>query len=61
MRERVERLVLVGASPGIADATEREARRASDERLADEIEASTIEEFAAWWAETPVLAGQPAW
>ena len=60
LKDRVERLVLVGASPGIADAVERDARRASDERLADEIEASTIEEFATSWAETPVLAGQPA-
>jgi 2-succinyl-6-hydroxy-2,4-cyclohexadiene-1-carboxylate synthase len=60
LKERVQRLVLVGASPGIADASEREARRASDERLADEIEGLTIEEFAARWARTPVLAGQPA-
>jgi 2-succinyl-6-hydroxy-2,4-cyclohexadiene-1-carboxylate synthase len=60
LRERVERLVLVGASPGIADVLEREARRAADERLADEIEGLSIEEFAARWARTPVLAGQPA-
>ena len=57
--ERVERLVLVGASPGIADPAERETRRADDEQLADEIEGSTVEEFALRWAQTPVLAGQP--
>jgi 2-succinyl-6-hydroxy-2,4-cyclohexadiene-1-carboxylate synthase len=57
---RVERLVLIGASPGIADPEERAARRAADERLASEIEGSTIEEFASRWARTPVLAGQPA-
>jgi 2-succinyl-6-hydroxy-2,4-cyclohexadiene-1-carboxylate synthase len=56
---RVERLVLIGASPGIADSTERAARRADDERLAAEIERSSIEEFAERWAQTPVLAGQP--
>ena len=56
---RVQRLVLVGASPGIADGAEREARRAADEALADEIEALAIEEFAHRWAQTPVLAGQP--
>ena len=56
---RVDRLVLIGASPGIADGDEREARRRADERLAAEIEASTIEQFAARWAQTPVLAGQP--
>jgi 2-succinyl-6-hydroxy-2,4-cyclohexadiene-1-carboxylate synthase len=55
----VDRLVLIGASPGIADAGERAARRAADERLADEIERSSIEEFARRWARTPVLAGQP--
>ena len=31
---RVERLVLIGASPGLADAAERAARRAADEQLA---------------------------
>ena len=58
--DRVERLVLIGASPGIADADEREVRRAADERLADEIEGMPIEDFARRWAQTPVLAGQPA-
>ncbi|HWF73973.1 MAG TPA: 2-succinyl-6-hydroxy-2,4-cyclohexadiene-1-carboxylate synthase [Solirubrobacteraceae bacterium] len=58
--ERVERLILVGASPGIADPAERAARRGADEALAAEIERGTIEEFAARWAATPVLADQPA-
>jgi 2-succinyl-6-hydroxy-2,4-cyclohexadiene-1-carboxylate synthase len=57
--DRVERLVLIGASPGIADRAEREARRAADNALADQAERSTIEEFAGRWARTPVLAGQP--
>jgi 2-succinyl-6-hydroxy-2,4-cyclohexadiene-1-carboxylate synthase len=57
---RVERLILIGASPGIADPVQRERRRLADERLADELERMTIEEFAARWARTPVLAGQPA-
>jgi 2-succinyl-6-hydroxy-2,4-cyclohexadiene-1-carboxylate synthase len=58
--ERVERLVLIGASPGIADDSEREARREADERLADEIERLEIEEFARRWARTPVLEEIPA-
>jgi 2-succinyl-6-hydroxy-2,4-cyclohexadiene-1-carboxylate synthase len=56
---RVERLVLVGVSPGLADPAERAARIQADERLARELERSTIEEFAARWARTPVLADQP--
>ncbi len=55
---RVERLILIGASPGIADAGERDARRIADERLAEEIERSSIEEFAGTWAATLVLGGQ---
>src|SRR5579875_1862017 len=43
---RVERLVLIGASPGLADPAERAARRAADERLAEEIEHSDLEAFA---------------
>lgn len=57
--ERIERLVLIGASPGIADPAEREARLRDDERLAGEIESMSIEAFAHRWAQTPVLAGQP--
>ncbi|HTP22503.1 MAG TPA: alpha/beta fold hydrolase [Solirubrobacteraceae bacterium] len=56
---RIDRLVLIGASPGIADPAERSARRKADDALADEIDRMTIEQFAERWARTPVLAGQP--
>src|SRR4051794_12735317 len=58
-RERVRRLILIGASPGIADGSERLQRRRADEELAGEIERSSIEEFARRWAKTPVLADLP--
>jgi 2-succinyl-6-hydroxy-2,4-cyclohexadiene-1-carboxylate synthase len=54
----VRRLVLVGASPGIADAGERSARRRADEALADRIEAIGVEAFAAEWGAQPLFAGQ---
>jgi 2-succinyl-6-hydroxy-2,4-cyclohexadiene-1-carboxylate synthase len=57
--DRVERLVLVSASPGLADPDEREARRRADEALADDIERSTMEAFAHRWAAQPLFAGQP--
>ncbi|MBV9818588.1 MAG: alpha/beta fold hydrolase [Solirubrobacterales bacterium] len=56
---RVRRLVLIGASPGLADPEERTARRAADERLAGELEGLTIEAAARRWARTAVLADQP--
>lgn len=56
---RVERLVLVGATAGIEDAGARAERQAADEGLAERIEGMAIEAFAAEWARTPVLAGQP--
>ncbi len=56
---RVQRLILIGASPGLADAAERAARMEADERLAEGLERSSIEEFAERWARTPVLADQP--
>jgi 2-succinyl-6-hydroxy-2,4-cyclohexadiene-1-carboxylate synthase len=59
MPERIAGLVLIGASPGIADARERAARRAADEHLALEIERGSIERFAHRWAQMPVLSGQP--
>jgi 2-succinyl-6-hydroxy-2,4-cyclohexadiene-1-carboxylate synthase len=58
--ERVQRLVLIGASPGIPDAGARRERRRADERLAGELERLTFEQFAGRWARTPVLAGAPA-
>ena len=58
--DRVERLVLIGASPGVADDGQRRERAAADEALANEVERLTIAEFATRWADTPVLAGQPA-
>jgi 2-succinyl-6-hydroxy-2,4-cyclohexadiene-1-carboxylate synthase len=56
---RVQRLVLIGASPGIADPSEREARRRADAQLADETESEAIEQFARKWATTAVLGAQP--
>jgi 2-succinyl-6-hydroxy-2,4-cyclohexadiene-1-carboxylate synthase len=58
--ERVGRLVLVGASPGIADAAERCARRVADDALADRIEGAGIEAFASHWSSLPLFSDQPA-
>jgi 2-succinyl-6-hydroxy-2,4-cyclohexadiene-1-carboxylate synthase len=55
----MERLILIGASPGLADPAEREQRRAADEALAAWTETVPIEEFVSRWANTPVLADQP--
>ena len=55
----VQRLVLVGASPGLATEAERAERRAADEALADRIEAIGVEAFAAEWAALPLWEGQP--
>ncbi|HEX5147245.1 MAG TPA: 2-succinyl-6-hydroxy-2,4-cyclohexadiene-1-carboxylate synthase [Conexibacter sp.] len=57
--ERVERLTLIGASPGLADAAERTARRAADEALAQRVERDGIDAFAAAWAALPLWDGQP--
>jgi 2-succinyl-6-hydroxy-2,4-cyclohexadiene-1-carboxylate synthase len=55
----VERLVLVGASPGIADAAEREERRRADEALADRILDMGLEAFATEWGSQELFVGQP--
>jgi 2-succinyl-6-hydroxy-2,4-cyclohexadiene-1-carboxylate synthase len=56
----VPRLVLVSGSPGLADAKERAARRASDEHLARDIEARGVEPFLRDWLAQPLFAGVPA-
>jgi 2-succinyl-6-hydroxy-2,4-cyclohexadiene-1-carboxylate synthase len=55
----LERLVLIGASPGIADAAERAARAAEDAALADRIEAIGLEAFVREWSAQPLFAGMP--
>jgi 2-succinyl-6-hydroxy-2,4-cyclohexadiene-1-carboxylate synthase len=55
---RVERLVLEGASPGIADAGERRARAADDETRAARLERDGLASFVAHWMAQPLLASQ---
>jgi 2-succinyl-6-hydroxy-2,4-cyclohexadiene-1-carboxylate synthase len=55
---RVEALVLIGTTPGIADPVEREARSEADRELATSVEASTIEAFAERWGRDPLFKGQ---
>lgn len=57
--QRVERLVLVATTAGIGDPRERAARRAADERLAAELQESTIEAFADRWVAQPLFADDP--
>ncbi|MEA2294224.1 MAG: 2-succinyl-6-hydroxy-2,4-cyclohexadiene-carboxylate synthase [Solirubrobacteraceae bacterium] len=59
MPARVQRLVLVGASPGIADDAERARRKRADDALADRIEAEGLDAFVAEWGAQPLFAGQP--
>jgi 2-succinyl-6-hydroxy-2,4-cyclohexadiene-1-carboxylate synthase len=57
--QRVSRLALIGASPGLADPAQREARRMQDERWAQLLEREGIDAFADEWAALPLWAGQP--
>jgi 2-succinyl-6-hydroxy-2,4-cyclohexadiene-1-carboxylate synthase len=52
----VERLALVSASPGIANAAERVARRADDEKLARDVEHRGVEAFLRDWLAQPLFS-----
>jgi 2-succinyl-6-hydroxy-2,4-cyclohexadiene-1-carboxylate synthase len=56
---RVRRLVLVGASPGIVDPSERTARAADDAALAERIEAIGLDAFVREWGAQPLFDGIP--
>lgn len=58
--EIVERLVLVSATPGIADPSAREERRAADDALAASIELDGIDAFLDRWLAQPMFANLPA-
>ena len=55
---RVRSALLVGVSPGIADARARAARVASDEALAKRIEDEGIPAFVDHWTRLPLFASQ---
>ncbi|MFN0094492.1 MAG: 2-succinyl-6-hydroxy-2,4-cyclohexadiene-1-carboxylate synthase [Dehalococcoidia bacterium] len=56
--EAIERLVVIGASPGIAAAEERAARVASDETLAQRILNEGVAAFVDYWENIPLFASQ---
>lgn len=55
--ELVERLILVGASPGIAEEAERTARQQADERLAAHLESIGLPAFLDEWLARPLFSG----
>ena len=57
---QVERLVLIGATPGIVDDAERRSRRDADEQLADHIEDVGVATFIDEWLANPLFAGLTA-
>jgi 2-succinyl-6-hydroxy-2,4-cyclohexadiene-1-carboxylate synthase len=56
----VRGLVLISASPGIADDAERAARYEADEQLAREIERDGVDTFLDRWMRQPLFASLPA-
>jgi 2-succinyl-6-hydroxy-2,4-cyclohexadiene-1-carboxylate synthase len=57
--QRVSRLYLVAANPGIEDPAERAARRASDERQAERLESEPFEDWIEGWRTQPLFAQDP--
>jgi 2-succinyl-6-hydroxy-2,4-cyclohexadiene-1-carboxylate synthase len=55
--DAVEALVLVGASPGVADPDERQRRRHADEQLAAHLRDVGVERFVDEWLAQPLFAG----
>ena len=55
----VEKLVLIGATPGIEDDAERGARREADEELAVYVETNGVEAFLDRWLANPLFATLP--
>ena len=56
----VQRLVVIGGTPGIADDSERAARREADQALAQRIRDEGVDAFIRYWLDLPLFAGLPA-
>lgn len=59
--ERCASLFLESASPGLEDASEREARRRSDEEKATRLESGDFERFLTDWYSQPPFASLTRW
>ena len=59
--DRVTALVLIGATAGIDDETERAARQRADAALADRLEAIGLEAFLTEWLALEMFTGLPDW
>ena len=55
----VQRLVLIGATGGIDEPADREARREADDRLAAHLEQVGVDRFLEEWLDQPLFAGLP--
>jgi 2-succinyl-6-hydroxy-2,4-cyclohexadiene-1-carboxylate synthase len=55
--DRVDRLVLISATPGIEDDDDRAERRRSDDRLADHLVSIGVPAFIDEWLRLPLFAG----
>ena len=55
--DRVRRAVLIGSSPGLESASERQARAARDRALADSLEGDDFERFLSDWYDRPLFGG----
>ena len=58
--ERVSRLCVISANPGLEDPGERARRLAEDERLAQRLESEPYEEWIEGWRTQAVFAQEPA-
>jgi 2-succinyl-6-hydroxy-2,4-cyclohexadiene-1-carboxylate synthase len=59
--DAVRALVLVGATGGIEDPDEREARRLADDALAERMERLGVDAFLEEWLAMDMFAGLPDW
>jgi 2-succinyl-6-hydroxy-2,4-cyclohexadiene-1-carboxylate synthase len=55
----IERLVLIGATPGLADPAARAARRRADEERAEHVLAIGVDAFVDEWLSAPLFADLP--
>jgi 2-succinyl-6-hydroxy-2,4-cyclohexadiene-1-carboxylate synthase len=56
--ELIRNLILIGASPGITNLSERRRRAAADSKLADDLEARGSDWFESHWSNLPLFSTQ---
>jgi 2-succinyl-6-hydroxy-2,4-cyclohexadiene-1-carboxylate synthase len=56
--QRIKRLILISATPGMEEEDRRMRRKIADEAIVDKLKSLSIQDFVDYWYQTPIIRSQ---